>query len=329
MVEGSRANILFVLKTLETYTDRDHYLSQQEICHKIQKDYGVEIERKSVGRCIEILLELDYDIVKGKHRGFALISRNFDESEVKFLTDAVFSSKAIPSNQARNLMKSIANTLSIYERNEYEYIHKCVNVNRTANRDVFYNIEIIQEAIRKKKWIEYQYLTYDINGKLIPRMDGYLYHASPCYLISNNGYYYLLAFRRGRNVVLTWRIDYMTNIRIMDDREMINPRTLPEFERYKNISEYMNDHIYLFGGSVIEATIKLNGEYAIQYIKDWFGDSAKLRVEGDSLLASIKCDENALYYWALQYCDHISILEPASLRDKLRGAAKKMMEEYQ
>ena len=57
----------------------------------------MELERKSVANSISLLQELDYDIVKGDKGGFALLSRNFDSSEVTFLVDAIFYDFILPS----------------------------------------------------------------------------------------------------------------------------------------------------------------------------------------------------------------------------------------
>ncbi|MBQ7243979.1 MAG: WYL domain-containing protein [Bacilli bacterium] len=329
MIDGNRANIILVYRVLAKYSDREHFLTQTEICNYIHRLYGVDIERKTIGRIISVLCDLDYDIQKGDSHGFALVSRKFDESEIKFLVDAIFSSKAIPGRIAQDLATRLSDDLSQYERKNYTYLLKSGEINRTENKEVFYNIEIITEAIKRGKWISYYYMTYDSDGNLVPRFDGYIYHASPCYLVNNSGNYYLLAFRRGVNKVISWRIDYMRNIGIMEDRERIDPTTLPEFASYKDISEYMNDHIYLFGGEVVDATFSLNGAYAISYIKDWFGSTALIYRENDELYAKVRCDENALFYWAMQYGDHVTVIEPASLVKKIYESAKKLAEKHE
>ena len=105
MIENKKASILLILKTLEEYSDEDHFLTQQEIIDKIDANYGIELERKSVAYSLSLLEELEYDIVKGPRGGYALFSRLFEPSEVQFITDALFSSKALPGKQAAALSK--------------------------------------------------------------------------------------------------------------------------------------------------------------------------------------------------------------------------------
>ena len=62
---------------------------------KIYNKYGLELERKTIGSNINLLIDLGYDIVKGPKGGYCLYSRLFDVSEVKFLIDAIYSSKTL------------------------------------------------------------------------------------------------------------------------------------------------------------------------------------------------------------------------------------------
>ena len=164
-IEGKKASLLLVLKVLEEYTDNDHYLTQQEIIDKIDSKYGVLLERKTISSNINLLIELGYDICKGAKGGYALLFRVFDSSEIKFLIDAIYSSKLINGNQASNLADAISKTLSKYERKNYNYLHKSNEINRNINNDFFYNIELINEAIHNNKMISFQYITFNKSGK--------------------------------------------------------------------------------------------------------------------------------------------------------------------
>ena len=328
MIEGKKATILLVLKVLEEYSDENHYLTHQNIIDKIDELYGIELERKSIASSIVLLEELDYDIVKGPKGGFALLSRNLESSEVTFLVDAIFSSKSISGKQAKELATKISSGLSKYDRKTYEYLNKSSEVSRTSNAEIFYNIEIINEAIKRNKWIGFQYIDYDENGNEILRFNGRETHRSPCYLINNFGRYYFLGYGYKYDSVNTYRIDYMKNVRVMEERERLDPKTLKEFEGYKSISDYINDHIYMFGGNTIEVVMKLNEPYVVQYIYDWFGKNAKIYKKDDTLMAKIKCNETAFFYWVMQYGEHIHMISPQSMIDWVKRAANAILDQY-
>ena len=81
---------------------------------------------------------------KGKRGGYALFARDFDESEVRFLVDAKFSSKSISGPQAKKLTKKLSSFLSKHKRKNYEYLNKSDEINRTENKQVFFNIDVIK-----------------------------------------------------------------------------------------------------------------------------------------------------------------------------------------
>lgn len=329
MIEGKKASILLVLNILKEHSDANHYLTHQDIIDKIYALYGQELERKSVARSIAMLEDLGYDIVKGKRGGFALVERTFDPSEVRFLVDAIFSSKSIPGSRAQDLATKVSSELSKNDRRTYRYLTKSTEVSRTTNKEVFYNIELINEAIKKGKWVGFHYVDYDENGNEIFRYNDYVYHRSPCYLINNFGKYYLLAYGRHHDAVETYRVDYMKDVYMMEDRERVDPKNLKEFAPYHSITEYLNDHIYMFGGPSVHVTMALKGPYVIQYIYDWFGKNAKIHKKDDQLLAEVKCNEKAFFYWVMQYGEHIKVLSPQSMVDKVKKAAEAILKQYE
>jgi len=314
-INNKKSSLLLILKVLEEFSDSNHYLTQQDIIDKIYNKYGLELERKSISSNINLLIDLDYDIIKGPKGGYCLNSRLFDVSEVKFLIDAIYSSKTLNGKQASNLAKNITNTLSKYERKDYNYLYKSEEINRNINKDFFFNIDLINEAIKENKKISFNYISYDNEGKEIYKYNGYTYKVSPYYLINNFGKYYLLSHYRYEKST-NFRVDYMRNIKILDDiRKPI--KEVSDLGDSFNISKYINNHIYLFGGKIIDAVIKLENEKSITYVIDWFGSAVEIFTKDNNTYAKIKCDDEALIHWLLQYINYVKIIEPLYLKEKI------------
>lgn len=329
MLPNKKSSILLVLKVLEEYTDEEHYLTQQEIADKIYQVYDIELERKSVGSSLSMLKELDYDIDKGPKSGFALLSRTFDQTEASYLIDAIFSSRSIDGRQAKKIANQVSSCFSKYQRKDYSYIYKSSEINRTDNKQVLYNIFVIHEAMKQGKRVGFQYLAYDAEGNQTVRRDGYEFIVSPYYLINNFGRYYLLCnYREKYRALQTFRIDYMVNIQIKDDWPIKNMKDLEEGPKDFSISKYLNDHIYMFGGDVIEAELELDGDWGILIVKDWFGENAKLSHKDGKAYIKVKCNEMALYYWIMQYSDCVKVISPASLVEKTKEGLQKALERY-
>lgn len=329
MVENKKASIILILKILQEYSDEDHFLTQQDIIDKVDEIYGIELERKSVAFSISLLQELDYDINKSPRGGYALLSRDFDNSEIRYIVDSLFSSKSISGKQASELSKKLNSSLSRYQRKEYNFIYKNSEINRSNNKELFYTLELIEEAKRRGKRISFQYLSFDENGKPFPKMDGFRYIVSPYYSVNSNGRYFLISNYREKYRAITWfRIDYMISPKIEEDWPLKPIESLKDVKSF-DIAKYLNDNIYLLDGEVINATIQIDNPNSIQYLIDYFGKNAKIYKKEDKLLADIKSNESALFYWYMQYSETFTIISPQSLIDRVKSEAERIVRKYE
>lgn len=328
MIENKKASILLILKVLQEYSDEDHFLTQQDIIDKVDELYGIELERKSVAFSILLLQELDYDINKSPRGGYALLSRDFDNSEIRYITDALFSSKSINGKQAAELANKLNSCLSKYQRKDFGFIHKSSELSRTDNKEVFYTLETIEEAKRKGKRVSFQYLTFDENGKPVIRKDGYRYIVSPYYSVNSNGRYYLICNYREKYRAIQWfRIDLIVNIKT-EEEWPIKPIESLEGMKDFDISKYLNDNIYLLAGDVINVTIEIEDPNSVVFVKDWFGKNSRTYRKGDKLYADIKSNESALFYWYMQYSETMTIIKPQSLIDRVKAEAERILNKY-
>ena len=324
---GKKEVIILIYKILAEYTDENHYLTQADIIDKLYQLYGITVERKSVSNSLQSLQELDYDIVKKDRKGYALYSRLLEDNEIRYINDALFSSKSITGKQTINISNKLNSILSKYQRREYNYLYKSTSVNRTSNNEIFYDIELIQEAIKNNKKISFQYVTYDENGKEILRYNGYRYIISPYYLINNFGRYYLLGHYRDKyKPIQNYRLDYLRNIKI-ENKEAVPLNSLKGFDNF-DIATYINEHVYMFSEDVVTAKIQILETYAIQYLYDYFGSDIALYKENYKLYTNIKSSADALYFWILQYGEAIKVIKPDDLVVRLKEYHEKEVEKY-
>ena len=325
--ETKSVTILLILNTLKEYSDKDHYLTQKDIIQKIENDYGITLERKTIGKYIKTLCDLDYDInQKGTKGGVALLSRELDESQVQFLVDAIFSSKNITGKQAQELSNVLYGMLSKNQRKKYAYLFKSEDINRNSDKDFFWNIEIINEAVEKKKQISFQYADYDKDGNEILRMNGFTYHVSPFYLVNNFGKYYLLAGTNNHKNISTFRVDYIRSIQT-EEADSISIESVNQGNKF-DIYDYLNRHVYIFGDKVSFCKLQVHDEKAYSAIIDWFGKKADFQTKDGNTFVSFYCDETAFYYWALQYGELIEVLEPRNVAERLANNYRLMADRY-
>ena len=114
-LEPTKLALVRILQILEQYSDFDHPLKQQDIIEYLDKDYGIAIERKAVGRNLSLLKEAGYDIASDR-RGSYLAERTFDDSELRMLIDGVLASRHITAKHSKELIERLCSLSNKYFR---------------------------------------------------------------------------------------------------------------------------------------------------------------------------------------------------------------------
>ena len=85
----------------------------------------------------------------------------------------------------------------------------------------------------------------------------------------------------------------------------------------------------MMAGKTVNAEIKIYSENKVNDFLDWFGKDVFInKNKNGEILASLKVNEDALVYWALQYGDHIEVLKPADTREKIKLKLEEMLKKY-
>ncbi len=323
---NKKLTILYILKVLQDYSDEQHPLTQAEIANKVYALYGVKCERKSISYNIDCLIEFDYDIIKTK-QGCFLGQREFEPSEISFLIDAIFSSKSITSRNSKELANKLSAFLSLNQRKKYKYIYKSDEIARTNNKQLFYVIDTINQAIDEKKKIAFTYNKYKSKKEITPRKDGKQYIVNPYFMVNNLGKYYLVCNFDYFDTLANYKVEMITDIRILD--EPLKPiEKLKGYEKGINISNYINDNIYMISSETIKAKLKLLNEWSINYIIDWFGTTPTITEKDNCYYAELKANKKALIYWCLQYGEDVELIEPISVREEIKKTLKVLTDKY-
>lgn len=321
---NKKLSIIYTHNILREFSDENHLLTQTDIANKIKQIYGMECERKSVSTNIESLIELGVDIVKVPHKGCFLGERTLEPSEVSFIVDALFSSKSISGNQAKGLSQKLSNLLSKYQRKKYTYVYKADQINRTDNKELFYNIDIINEAIEKHKQIKFNYNRYYFKDEEKTRKP---YIVNPYFLINSQGKYFLVCNYDYYDEIGNYKVERISNIEILDsDSKPITK--VKGFENGIDITKYVNENIYMFATKTIKATVKIYDNWATSYVDEWFGNNSRFYEKDNQIFADIEANESSLIYWCLQYGESIELVKPAECRQKIQCILQQMNDRY-
>ena len=326
MANDKKSSLLYVLKILEEWTDEKHLMTYAMIIDKLYAVYGVEIERKTVASNVDVLIEQGFDIVKCGKNGLYLGERDYEDGELLFLIDAIYSSKSMPTAYAKDLVSRLTKRFSKFKRKRFNHLEKIDDEKNTDNKQVFYTIEILNDAIERKKKVEFQYAAYNTNKELKLKGDGKVYKISPYFMVNNRGKYYLVCNYDKYNDLSNYKIECISNIKVLD--EDVKPIEKIDGGENFSIKEYIKEHIYMMTGKTVNAKVKISNENKVNDFIDWFGKDVFFNKTGDEVFASLKVNEESLIYWSLQYGEHVEVIEPIETREKIKTALENILKKY-
>lgn len=170
---SEKANALCILNILHEYSDEDHIMQMKDIIERMNKDYGLNPDRRTIYGALALLLDMGYDIsvYEENGKGYYLRSRELEQSEVLLLTDAIYAFPFITAGQTNDLISKIQKQLSVHQRKKYKHLTVAKTEKKGDNKQVFLNIELLDEAISDKKKVRFGYYSYNIRKEMELRND--------------------------------------------------------------------------------------------------------------------------------------------------------------
>ena len=339
--------IVNILNILREYSDEDHRLTQKDILNILRDRYGMVIDRKAVARNINGLIEAGYEIefsevirpVKNKKTGeiedsfvrsdYYLV-RDFTDAELRLLIDSLLFSKHIPYNQCKELVGKLEGLSSKYFESKVKHI-ATMPERYPKSSQLFYTIDVLDEAIEKKRQVSFKYCAYGTDKKLHPKCskDGkaIVYTVNPYQLAAANGRYYLISNTEPHENVSHYRLDRIADIKMLDAPAK-RQRDVPELKNGIDLPRHMAEHIYMFSGPSERVTFRMK-KYVVNDVIDWFGTDVRFSDETEEdVVADVKVNLQAMRLWAMQYAKHATVLSPKSLADEVREDVLRAAENY-
>ena len=221
-----------ILEILKKYSDENHRLNQKEIIDLLESEYQMTVDRKAIKRNLMNLLDSGYELeytetVRTNKKGEQetlysdwYLVRDFTDAELRLLIDSLLFSKHIPYSQCKELIGKLEALSNKYFKAKVKHI-RTLPEKMPNNKQLFYNIEILDEAISKGKKVEFNYNDFGIDRKLHHRMnsDGTVrkYVVNPYQMAAANGRYYLIANYDRYFNISHYRVDKISNVKILDE----------------------------------------------------------------------------------------------------------------
>ena len=336
--------ILYILEILKRYTDENHTLTQKEVSDLLKKNYDITADRKSVKKYLEGLVDSPYDIAYREiprasaeeneeniqWTDFSMI-HDFTDAELHLLIDGILFSRNIPVSQRRELIGKLENLSSKYFKTGAKNI-LTVSGEESAGKELFYNIEMIDEAIANHKRIDFNYLEYHTDKKLHKRItrNGKIrrFTVSPYRIAATNNRYYVICNNDWfGNGLSHFRIDRITNIKILEE----DSRPASEIDGYSDnfsLAKHMSEHVFMFSDKAERVKFRMK-KSLLSELFDWFEPEMTFTEETeDEVTVSLISSLQAMRLWATQFVKEVTILSPESLVNTLKQDFKQAYEKY-
>lgn len=340
---------MLILQILKKETDFNHRLSQREIREILSSEYDMEIDRKAVRRNIDNLIEMGYPIFfsekerktpnqkTGKIEESSMMSdlyieHDFEDSEIRLLIDAILFSNHIPKTQRRDLINKLASQSSRHFKSRVSHMN-ANDASMPQSPQLFYTIDVLDEAIDCKKKVRFKYMKYDVDKKLqaVKKPDGTdrIYSVSPYQMAAKDGKYYLICNHDDFDDLSNYRIDRIADIEILENERIRPIKDLSDFKGDRlDLAEYMREHVYMYQSETIHAKFKIVRDMVSDVI-DEFGTDVRFYGEHDwHVCVEAKVDAQSMFQFAKNFAPDVIVLEPKDIAEKIAHDSKKTLSSY-
>lgn len=323
--KNQKLKLLYLYKILMENTDEGHPMTVPQMIEELS-GYGVAAERKSIYDDLETLRSFGADIVyrKTKNHEYYIGGRTFELPELKLLADAVASSKFITERKSSELIKKIE---SLCSRHEAKQLRRQVHVMgraKTMNEKIYYNVDIIHQAIALDRQISFRYFEYNLKKEKQYRQGGEKYTASPYALSWDDENYYMTAYYEKYGSLSNFRVDKMESVKILDQTRQKLPND-GEFDP----AEYSKKVFGMYAGREEKISLQFDNSL-IGVVLDRFGHDISIIPAGEnSFIINVNAYISPTFIgWLFGFGNKVRILSPRSLIDEFAGLCRENLAMY-
>ena len=320
-------NILYILNVLKKYSDEEHKLSTSEIREKVNEEYGVDIEQRTIRRNINLLQQkFGYDIstYNDNKIGYYMINdpeTDFEPGEIRAIIDTYSYSSFIEPKVAEGIIKKCKKLQNIYENNKIKNYKVYSPKGKTTNVEVIKNIEDISNSIVNKNKIKFNYWKYVIEGDRIEKQIVSKPVVSPYAIIYDKQQFYMLGIKEGNDEYFHYRLDRIKNLEELKEKIEIQKTD-------KEIEQYVDTSVEVFSGDEVEIEAECDG-YLLGEVFEKFGKKVEVQpINKNTFSMKIKANPLGFKLWTMRNLDLVTIKKPESLVKEIKQVMSEAQKRY-
>ncbi len=322
MDNDSKLRPLYLAKILYEQTDEEHYLTTVQLINILEEKYGISAHRQTIKSEIELLRKFGIEIqeIKSVQNRYNICSRDFENSELKLLIDAVESAKFITAGKSKELVAKLSSLAGDFGAEKLKRNVCCEGRIKSDNERIYIIIDTINEAINEGKKISFPYFQYNIKKQHQLKHDGEAYVLSPLHLVWNGDFYYLVGVAED-NTIRNFRVDRVAKCpTILEENSSQAPEDF-------DIDDYINTTFRMFNAEHTDVELLCDND-VIDSIIDRFGDNIEItETATEKFKITVNVATSHIFYsWVFGFGGKVKILGPDAVKDEYFDMVKRAIE---
>lgn len=334
MKEGSLSKIKYLLiwHILCTEADEEHPMSTKDLLAKLKKDYGIDCDRRTLYRNIEEINEYE-EFEIGTHRArsnmYFAKKGGFSNGQLRILFDTVQAMCSISETQTKALeYKFVA--LSGHGAEEQRKSSTRFRVSKSTNDEIFDSVDVIAEAIGRKKKITFRYFWWappKHKGEQNRKMYKGWRVLNPVDTVFSEEKYYLIGYYDDPGSFRNFRIDHMENVKMMED-DITDQEDTP-YKKRQDVVEYQKTLFSMYAGDLMQVTFLIEKElWEEAYIK--FRDNIESVTSTSDKVRVVATVQNSPTFivWCCSLGTKLKVVSPPELVKAIKKNAQEIADQY-
>lgn len=323
---NQKLKMLYLMKIFMEETDDEHELTLAEIIDRL-KYYEVNADRKTLYLDFKELERFGLEIIGEKKQRswyYHLGSRDFELPELKLLVDSVQAAKFITDKKSDQLIHKLEKLVSNYQARK---LHRQVVISgriKSVNETIFYNVDMIHEAINNNRQIRFKYFRWNIRKEMELRRDGDWYEVSPFSLMWDDENYYLIGYDSKNSQIRHYRVDKMLNMSITEKTRKGN-QSFRDF----NLPSYSKSLFGMFAGKEMTVTLVVRNDMVGVFIDRFGKDITIVPVDKKHFRTSVTVAFSRQFLgWVFSLGDGVKITGPDLVVKKMKEEIERLQKQY-
>ena len=321
-----KQKLLFLKDYFERKSDDEHPITGIQLI-EILGDQNIKCERKTVYDDIDTLKGSGMDIMTtkvGHSNAYYLGARLFQDEELMVLVDSVASSRFLTKKKSGELIEKLKSLTSEFKAKNLSREFYIRNRSKNVNKQIYYNINAINEGITNDRNIEFKYYEYTPDKKQQLRHGGEVYKVSPYYFVYNDNNYYLICYNYKRDELSYFRVDRMVSVNVTsEDRHKLSDeeKALAREQQYAVFE--------MFPGTPTTVEIKFENSLMNAVIDRFSERVITRRVDDDHFVITVDVQLSPTFFgWVFKFGDKAEILSPDKAVDKAKEIIESISKLY-